>query len=604
MHLPRHPAAVAASMLAAGALGTGVAFAAAAGGQDPDFNGGAPALLDFPGTPTSAVMALTLAPDGSIFTGAGSYGGAPLALAHLSASGAPVAGFGTDGLVTDGTIVGLASPPQALAVAADGDLLVGVNTLATQATLDFAATLAEGDWGTGDETVQGEFTVERYDASGIRVGESRVDIDPANDDNYSQARIAAILPQADGTTLLLGSASIGAGDERRTRFVRVLLGADGAPVTSFGDNGVAIDPAAGLDAVADVGGHQAGGPDGSFVIAGDDGHDLVLRRYLADGSVDASYGGTFPHEVIQGTSSTTAALAPDGSLYVFITFGHQLLRFTAAGQPDTSFSTSGVDAPSSIAFERIAVEPGGKLLVAGRRAGTGEVVVARLNGDGTLDTAYGDGGIRTLPLSDGLTVMTPRALAVQPDGKAVVGGDGRDTSRTETGETPPELQARAVALEPGESVGFVARLSGDPEPPVTTPTDTTTTGTTTTTTTQTQTQDTTTTTTAAPAAKPVAAASANPLPVAKSCVSRRSFKIHLRIPRGDIATSATVKVDGKQVKVVKGSRLRAAIDLRGLPKGKATISIVVKLAGGKKPLTGTRVYRTCVPKRTGSVPHL
>jgi UPF0288 family protein (methanogenesis marker protein 3) len=82
------------------------------------------------------------------------------------------------------------------------------------------------------------------------------------------------------------------------------------------------------------------------------------------------------------------------------------------------------------------------------------------------------------------------------------------------------------------------------------------------------------------------------------------FKIRLRIPRGDVATRATVRVNGKQVKVVKGSRLRAAIDLRGLPKGKATISIVVKLAGGKKPLTGTRVYRTCVAKRTSSAPQL
>jgi uncharacterized delta-60 repeat protein len=602
MHLPRHPVTIAASLLAVGALGTGVAFAATAGDQDPAFNDGAPALLAFPGSSSSSVMQLVVAPDGSIFTGAGSYGGAPLTLAHLGASGTPVAGFGTDGLVSDDTISGLVSPPEALAVAADGDLLVGVNTLAPPPTLELSGTAtkaAVGEWGTGDEGVQGEFTVERYDASGTRVGESRVDIDPANDDSYLQARIAAILPQADGTTLLLGSASVGAGDERRTQFVRVLLGADGRPVAGFGEDGVAIDADPGLDAVAVVGGHQAGGPEGSVVIGGEDGENLVLRRYLADGSVDASYGGTFPHEQLQGTSTTTAAFAPDGSLYFSIIFGGQLLHFTASGRPDTGYSATGADADdlSRVAFERIAVQADGKLLLAGRDADTGQSVVTRLNADGTLDTTYGDGGTRRLPLPDGLTSMMPRALTVQPDGKALVGGDGRDDS--ERGDTQPEEPAPAVAVEPGGSVGFVARLGGDPEPPVTTTGTTTTTDTTTTTTTTTETQ-----TTPPPAAKPVAAASTNPLPVAKSCVSRRSFKIRLRIPHGDVATSATVKVNGKQVKVVKGSRLRAAIDLRGLPKGKATISIVVKLAHGKKPLTGSRVYRTCMPKRGSSVPAL
>jgi uncharacterized delta-60 repeat protein len=588
MRLPRHPVAIVASMLAVGALGTGVAFAATAGEQDPGFNGGAPALLAFPGAPSSSVRLLTVAPDGSIFTGAGSYTGNALTLAHLSASGAPVAGFGTDGLVSDDTIAGLASPPQALAVAPDGDLLVGVSTRAPQLTLNLvgkSAKIAAGEWGTGDATIPGDFTVERYNASGARVGESRVDVDPADDELYSGTQLAAILPQADGTTLLLGSAGVDTGDGWGHRFVRVLLGADGRPVTSFGDNGVAIDPDTGANAV--VGGHQAGGPAGSVVIVGHDGHNVVLRRYLADGSVDASYGGTFPHEQIQGTSETTGALAPDGSLYIHITFGGQLLHFTASGKPDTSYGYNNSDADAlPVFFAPMAVQADGKLVLAGRGADISQVVVARLNANGTLDTTYGDGGTHTLALSDDLTGMMPHALAIQPDGKAVVGGEAYNYP-----ETSPELRALAVA--PGESVGFVARLGGDPAPPVTTPTDTTTT---------------TTTTTAPPtpaaAAKPVTAQSFNPLPAAKSCASRRSFKIRLRIPRGDAATSATVKVNGKRVKVVKGSRLRAAIDLRGLPKGKATISIVVKLAKGKKPLTGTRVYRTCVAKRTGAKPRL
>jgi uncharacterized delta-60 repeat protein len=596
MRLPRQPVAIVASMLAVGALGTGVAFAVAAGEQDPDFNGGAPALLAFPGAPSSSVRLLTVAPDGSIFTGAGSYAGGTLTLAHLGASGAPVAGFGAGGLVSDGTVAGLASPPQALAVAPDGDLLVGVHTPAPQPVLDLVGKsdkIVAGEWGTGDDTIQGDFTVERYDASGARVGESRVDVDPADDEVYSGPTLAAILPQADGTTLLLGSAGVGTDDGWGYRFVRVLLGADGRPVTSFGDNGVAIDPDTGANAI--VGGHQAGGPAGSVVIVGHDGHNVVLRRYLANGSVDASYGGTFPHEQIQGTSETTGALAPDGSLYIHITFGDQLLHFTASGKPDTSYSYNNSNADAlPVFFAPLAVQADGKLVLAGRHADTNQVVVARLNVNGTLDTTYGDGGTHTLALADDLTGMAPHALAIQPDGKAVVGGEAYNYPPFGTNEARLDREARAVA--PGEAVGFVARLGGDPVPPVTPPTDTTTTGA--------APPATQTTTTPAAAAKPVTAQSTNPLPAAKSCVSRRSFKIRLRIPRGAVATSATIKVNGKRVKVVRGSRLRAAIDLRGLPKGKATVSIVVKLAKGKKPLTGTRVYRTCVPKHKGSKPRL
>src|SRR3954470_16973155 len=52
------------------------------------------------------------------------------------------------------------------------------------------------------------------------------------------------------------------------------------------------------------------------------------------------------------------------------------------------------------------------------------------------------------------------------------------------------------------------------------------------------------------------------------CVSRRSFRIRLRHPKGDALRRATVYVRGKRVKVLSGRRLRSAVDLRGLPKGR------------------------------------
>ncbi len=112
---------------------------------------------------------------------------------------------------------------------------------------------------------------------------------------------------------------------------------------------------------------------------------------------------------------------------------------------------------------------------------------------------------------------------------------------------------------------------------------------------------------AAPAAAPVTPTAAvkpaavkfssiTTLPSAKRCVSRRSFRIRLRQPKGAKLSSAAVKVNGKTVASRKGARVTAPIDLRGLPKGKVTVSITVKLAD-KRTVRGSRTYRTCATKR-------
>lgn len=88
------------------------------------------------------------------------------------------------------------------------------------------------------------------------------------------------------------------------------------------------------------------------------------------------------------------------------------------------------------------------------------------------------------------------------------------------------------------------------------------------------------------------------LPSSKRCRSRRSFRIRIRQPKGVVLASATVTVNGRRVRLLKGRRLRAPVNLRGLPKGRWTVRIRVVTAAGRV-LTGTRRYRTCVPKRRG-----
>jgi uncharacterized repeat protein (TIGR01451 family) len=86
------------------------------------------------------------------------------------------------------------------------------------------------------------------------------------------------------------------------------------------------------------------------------------------------------------------------------------------------------------------------------------------------------------------------------------------------------------------------------------------------------------------------------LPSARSCVSRRRFRIRLVQPKGVALVSATVLVNGKKVKVVAGARLKAPVDLRGLPKGRFIVKITAVTADGRK-VSDTRRYRTCVPRR-------
>jgi hypothetical protein len=86
---------------------------------------------------------------------------------------------------------------------------------------------------------------------------------------------------------------------------------------------------------------------------------------------------------------------------------------------------------------------------------------------------------------------------------------------------------------------------------------------------------------------------------AKRCLSRRSFRIRLKEPRGDALSVATVYVNGRRVEVRRGERLTAPINLRGLPKGRYTVRIVAETVLGKR-IAGSRKYRTCAQKRRGS----
>jgi uncharacterized delta-60 repeat protein len=96
----------------------------------------------------------------------------------------------------------------------------------------------------------------------------------------------------------------------------------------------------------------------------------------------------------------------------------------AEGDLDPTFGTGGIVTTdfgnTSDAGEEVAVQPDGKIVVAGTRGQ--DFAVARYNADGSLDTTFGTGGLVSTDLY-GNSADRAAAMALQPDGKIVLAGN-------------------------------------------------------------------------------------------------------------------------------------------------------------------------------------
>jgi hypothetical protein len=82
-----------------------------------------------------------------------------------------------------------------------------------------------------------------------------------------------------------------------------------------------------------------------------------------------------------------------------------------------------------------------------------------------------------------------------------------------------------------------------------------------------------------------------------ACRSRRDFMIRLREPKRGRLRAARVYVNGKRVRVIRGGkRLRARINLKGLPAGRVTVRVVAVTTTGRRVVEKRR-YRTCAGRR-------
>ena len=246
------------------------------------------------------------------------------------------------------------------------------------------------------------------------------------------ARDVAVLD--DGKILVVSYANNGSDNEIRvTRYL-----ADGTIDTSFGGgDGVAVGDIPGS---SDIASSIAVQSDGSIVVGGTSGSDFVVMRFLADGTLDPSFGGgdgIVTTDLAGGTDlGRDLFIQPDGKIVQIGVSGGDiaLVRYDTDGTLDTTFGGGDGKVITAVTGSDDEANAGillsdGRIAVAGSSAVGGDVsIVVMYNADGTLDTTYGGGdGIASFDLGGDETLTS---IIEQPDGKLLVAwSSGRHESR-------------------------------------------------------------------------------------------------------------------------------------------------------------------------------
>jgi len=218
-------------------------------------------------------------------------------------------------------------------------------------------------------------------------------------------------------------------------------------------------------------------PDGKLVAAGRAGGDFALARYEPNGTVDASFGrsGRVRTALSADAEAFAMALQPDGKLVVAGRDGGRVavVRYDADGLLDVFFGSGGevttAFSGDDVAFA-VTLDCDGSIMVAGRTAGDGggRFALARYDHRGVLDPVFGTHGQVTTAFAG---QDEARALLLQPDGKPVaVGRASPDGASGDFAlaryEGSPDCAAPLASVSPsppaGGRVGRAAALGPPP----------------------------------------------------------------------------------------------------------------------------------------------
>ena len=180
-------------------------------------------------------------------------------------------------------------------------------------------------------------------------------------------------------------------------------------------------------------------PDDKIIIMGLQQGNIYPNAYwivrlLPDGALDTSFNGTGYKDLSFGTlqdRGTCVALQVDGKILLGGTSGNTAEFFTVArlnsnGTLDTGFGNGG---KAQISFngnesfvQSMVVQTDGKIVLGGYTvSGAKDFALARVNGNGTLDTTFGTNGKVITTLNSSYSDLITD-LVIEPNGKIIAGG--------------------------------------------------------------------------------------------------------------------------------------------------------------------------------------
>jgi uncharacterized delta-60 repeat protein len=191
-------------------------------------------------------------------------------------------------------------------------------------------------------------------------------------------------------------------------------------------------------------------PDGRILAAGvsnaNGTHDFALARYTTTQTLDSTFGDGGVVLTDFGKSYDWAyalALQPDGKIVVAGVSDvsgskdFALARFHPNGSLDKDFGkgglvTQGMRSLTADIIRGIAIQPDGKIVAGGSSfedvvtvGPNSDFMMARYLPDGSNDLSFGIGGVMATDFGRS-SFDQPHALALQPDGKVVLGGYTND----------------------------------------------------------------------------------------------------------------------------------------------------------------------------------
>ncbi|MEA3478344.1 MAG: T9SS type A sorting domain-containing protein [Bacteroidota bacterium] len=288
--------------------------------------------------------------------------------------------------------------------------------------------------GYSDSGTSSDFSIARYNADGTpdnNFGTNGiVFIDLGTDSDWCWS----IALQADGKILMGGT--VYHQFTTNNDFALVRLNSNGTADITFGTGGIVTTDIEGL---WDDGYDVALQADGKILLGGEayivDGRDFCIVRYNPDGTLDNTFGTA--GVVLTSFGSVrdrlrNICLQDDGKIVACGWTENAseddiaVARYNTDGNLDNTFGTGGMLVlPSALASERawdIKMQSDGKMLLSGYSNDNGfiNILLARLNTDGSPDNTFGNNGI-SIPVFSGNEMGL--SFALQGDGKILVTGE-------------------------------------------------------------------------------------------------------------------------------------------------------------------------------------